>query len=363
MSLNLGGIVDFWFVDINGVDRIADVINNSIEYVLLKPGYEWQNLKCINKQVGYKKNHNNSGTGRVFQLNATYVSHSSAEYFLFSEMTKNKYLVKIKFKTGDYYILGNKKNPVRFQFSNDGGSSVKVYTINFSISGKIEFNILLNSFITPKQLNPILWLDSTKGVNTSTVLGVDYVDSWEDQGSSGNDAVQTTGANRPILDSNGVLFNKTNSYYLNLSNIVTLDKDKCTLFLKFKQISDVNTSIRILGNSESSTINYFYLWGSPEKLLIEASTNGDYWCVSAGGTIYEDTEYMATILAENGFISTSLNGNLINNGAGGSDILINIIGGAGSSGLFNGYIYHLLIYDKVLTSDEITEVQIYLNNI
>jgi hypothetical protein len=362
MSLNFGGIVDFWFVDINGVDEINSVNRNIVEYIKLKIGYEWQNLKCINKQVGYSKQINSFGSGRTFQLTANYVSHSPAEYFLFSEMVKNKYLVKIKFKTGDYYILGNKRNPVRFQFNNDGGSSVKLYSINFILSGKVKFDLLSNVFY-PLDLYPILWLDSSKGVNTSDILGVLYVDSWEDQGSSGNDAVQTTGANRPILDSNGVLFNKTNSYYLNLSNIVTLDKDKCTLFLKFKQISDVNTSIRILGNSESSTINYFYLWGSPEKLLIEASTNGDYWCVSAGGTIYEDTEYMATILAENGFISTSLNGNLINNGAGGSDILINIIGGAGSSGLFNGYIYHLLIYDKVLTSDEITEVQIYLNNI
>jgi hypothetical protein len=84
---------------------------------------------------------------------------------------------------------------------------------------------------SPVLLNPLLWVDSTIGVNTSDVAGTLFVDEWKDQSGNGNDLIQTLGANRPVFENNEITFDGI-SQYLTFKNVLSMGSTHTVVWVK-----------------------------------------------------------------------------------------------------------------------------------
>jgi len=206
-----------------------------------------------------------------------------------------------------------------------------------------------------------IWLKADAGVHDA---GGGAVDLWADQSGNGNDAIQVTAADQPLLADaqlNGkpvVRFDGNNDGLYNTSNFV-YDQPN-TLFVVWKNTVVSNSYYNIVfdgKNSRNALYTYYnslYYWAPPGS-GIEASYSkptpfSDFINTSC---IYNGAN---SVLYENGILK--ING--VDIGTASLDGIN--IGYHSGVGVFKGDIAEIILYNSALSNTDRQSVENYLNN-
>lgn len=240
---------------------------------------------------------------------------------------------------------------------------------NFASSGGGGF--------TPADLNPVLWLDA--GVGVTETAGA--TSAWANQGSGSRDATQGTALNQPTYNATGfgtnnlpyLDFDGTNSFltcgteYSKLANY--------TIFTVFE--ADVVANKLLYGDADNS-VNFrsagavCYLTGGKFNHFFGDGTN--YTTSTTSSSYSANTPYIlqATHVDGEALTSLNLNGDDLEVNVGGNGATSSVAGtkynfsigqGGQYGGLrFNGKIAEILIFNSVLSTDNITNMETYLND-
>lgn len=222
------------------------------------------------------------------------------------------------------------------------------------------------SFMTSvpqRSANMLLWLRSDVGVSTSSGA----VTSWADQSGFGNNATQSTGANRPTFTANAVnglpalTFNGSNNFMTLPAGFKDFSQG-VSIYLVHKPGTTMNYPIDIGNGGASNDISiygaanyvYFYAYGASSSLVTSNSSG------------YTPSTYQLTEVTHD-----STTGNIYKNGTltgtGSVSALNNItrstnrIGQYGSGSYFySGEIAEIIVLSKGSTSAERAAIESYV---
>lgn len=234
---------------------------------------------------------------------------------------------------------------------------------------------------TPKSISGLqLWLRADKGTfqdsakTTVAVSDGDVVGAWVDLSGNGNDALQSTTANKPLLKLNivnsrpVVRFDGVNDILL--SSSVDINNDSVTLFVVVQIISQTGVDILCeMSVSAAANDGFWLASGTSGAAGAGARVRGSITDV----TLFIDNPFNGTsifrimslvgnaasvsILYRNG---SSIISDTVNFGTIGSDTIY--IGARNNSLLpFNGDISEFLVYNSALSDTDRTIVENYLN--
>jgi prepilin-type N-terminal cleavage/methylation domain-containing protein len=231
---------------------------------------------------------------------------------------------------------------------------------------------LIDKYAIPTQ-DLELWLDALDE-STITKDGSNLVSQWNDKSGNGKHVVQTTGANKPKYGTNlinglpAVYCDSTTQQMTNTAGIPIAGD--LTIFAVLQDTRNAsNVQIVVNGGvGEGEATNWTYSWrfqslvpqlfyetGGGSNVFADATTavpSDDivaYLTRDSNGTSSIDFGYLqdATDFSEN---DTAVNS------SGGSDSDFFLFSG------FTGKLGELLIYDRILTAEEIADVKAYLKN-
>jgi len=218
-----------------------------------------------------------------------------------------------------------------------------------------------SSFFTPLQFSGCaLWLRSDLGITLGT-----GVQNWADQSGNGNNAAQATGANQPPLvpnQMNGLpAIRGDGTNYWMATSPFTLGA-QATLITVVQPSAALANSIRLLENDYSRS---YYLGAdvvpSPTKYKLIVN-NG----TAAATTVAEPTTTNHIVTG----VYSPTTGSIYANGViGGSATLtapanltlaMYLMAAAAGGFLFTGYMGEVIVYNRALTTVELTQVHRYL---
>ena len=245
----------------------------------------------------------------------------------------------------------------------------------------------------------VLQLDMSD-VTTTNVGGVNYVTSWNDKTSNDNDAVQTTSAKRPILVSDipplggsAIKFDGTDDYLEMIPNS-TFNGGSFTMFAVYA-VDAFDTGLgsrRIInlgyadinpgGATQAGPTTYTMVAGGDSTGIRATSRDiANAFVVANSGipTGYAtDTFYVAGMTVDSvstnvvSYLSddtSTVSSSIAGSTSVGSGNTVARIGAGTTSttsttpaNYHNGWISEILVYNRVLTSEEITNVSNYLKN-
>jgi len=234
---------------------------------------------------------------------------------------------------------------------------------------------------SPSDLNPLLWLDA--GVGVTETAGA--TSAWANQGSGATDATQGTALNQPTYNASGfganskpyLDFDGTNSY-LTLGSVDYSKLTQHSVFSVFEadSVSGGRTIISDNNNANSAP-TYGLSQAIPGDSTIE-NTYGDeglatFRVVRSTETVTTATEYILNHTYASGDTLTSirLNGvGLTESSIAGTGTTIagtkyNMsIGRRGdfNNFYFDGKIAEILIFNSVLSTDDIASMETYLSS-
>lgn len=219
---------------------------------------------------------------------------------------------------------------------------------------------------TPASISGLsLWLDASDATTlfqasdgtTPATADNDVVGYWGDKSGNGRNAIQATTANKPLLKlavqngRNVVRWGGTDDYLL--SNFGAT-------------LAQPNTIFCIANVSGGNNFVFDGLTAGTRSLVYRNATHMEMF---SGGSIQltgilgtSKTQYS---LIYNGSSSSGrVNGSLVNSGDAGTQSLTGVVLGAQCSlaiGWLTGDICEMLVYNALLTGDEIARVEAYLN--
>ena len=229
----------------------------------------------------------------------------------------------------------------------------------------------------------ILWLDATAEgsmVNVSglaTVQNDEKIQTWNDvnpQVISKYSFVQSTDANRPLYKDNGI--NGLPTLYFNadgtqtngnaLYSIFTFPSDQITIFVVMRPIVAANNGY-IFDAFCSSPSTRIYLLQSP-TYKVSLSTNGGGITDGSSATLNKNYVYSATANASSGIIyrnGTQTISGTISHAAFTANFkkkgfIIGAFSNGDSTSNFDGYISEMILYSRVLETEERKEIEKYL---
>ncbi len=223
-----------------------------------------------------------------------------------------------------------------------------------------------------------LWLKADTGTyqdsakTTPAVSDADVIGAWEDQSGNGNDALQSTTANKPLLklaiaNSRSVIrFDGTNDFLSVALDLALTAGDDLTIFFVSNPVDDAATKV-ILGNQIDSGDRQGLLifHNSDEKIDWTTRRNtGDQTSIIAS---VADTDFVLGVSQLDGGTQE-----LFKNGVTeGSGVQRNMTGHAattfiginrsGGGAFYDGDIPEILIYDSALSTANRQLVENYLN--
>jgi hypothetical protein len=234
-------------------------------------------------------------------------------------------------------------------------------------------NSVIRSLVPADLSNPELWLDAND-LNTITKDGGNLVEQWDDKSGNGYHVTQATEANKPIYGTsliNGlpaVYCDSTVQTMINTTGIPIAGD--LTILAVLKDTRNASNVVLVTngGAGETEATNWTYSWrfqslvpqlfyetGGGSDVFVNATTavpSDDivaYLTRDSNGTSSIDFGYLqdATDFSENDTASNS---------SGGSDSDFFLFSG------YTGKMGELLIYDKILTAQELVNVKSYLKN-
>jgi hypothetical protein len=275
---------------------------------------------------------------------------------------------------GEGYNIGN-VSYVRF-YKGKGLTSSEVLQ-NYSESLPIlKENLVLNLDVTnplsnvgiqpvnfPTYLGPTLpitnglklWLDSSDK-SSFTFVGTTAVSKWNDKSGNNNHAT-SLGSAYPNLN---LTKNTYPTLYFNGSAYMTtpnLISGTYTKIVVHKMTGGANLV------SSSNGQHAFWYGGGPQLQIYHSGTfvtqtasTVNTWCIGTAEFNFDVSPYVGSISVNNGGTVSGTT----NNGPGNSDIELMGFGGAANFG--SGHIAEVLVYNKILSVSEKSQIQTYLNN-
>lgn len=229
--------------------------------------------------------------------------------------------------------------------------------LNLTIGGA-QF---ITPVFSPADLEPFLWLKADEGV----VESGGSVSQWTDQGTNGNDLVQAAGANQPVYTaSNGdfdskpsVDFNGT-SHFLR-SGALSSSVTDTTTFITFYVNSIALNGDTVITSNVTNNKRLFYGTGSNVNGVLRNGSKSNILNTPINNTYTFMYQFDGTTLRKR------TNGGTVSTVSSWASATITEIGLGYSIGLGGRYsdfdIAEFIVYDKVLTTDEIEDVFNYTN--
>lgn len=241
----------------------------------------------------------------------------------------------------------------------------------------ITFFILIYNFLyaqfLPTDVNNIkLWLDASDATTITASSG--DVSQWNDKSGLGNN-VSNAGAGKPttgaatINSKNVIDFNLANSEYLARSDALGLSGNpSITIFIVLKTVA-AGSGQRFLtignGAVAGQSIQYAtdgsYRYGNGSCIFSNLSTNAELtrWVKTAGGVYASASEpqlWINTVQKTTASSSASVI-NIAN-----TNLTIGAGHGGSPASFYSGYVAEIIIYNAILTNDEIASIEDYLND-
>jgi hypothetical protein len=233
----------------------------------------------------------------------------------------------------------------------------------FAIANAIGFNYA--GFYPTSIPNCKLWLDATR-INQADNTAVA---TWDDLSGNNFDATQSVSSNRPTFRTNqingksAVIFDGTDDY-LEATNVITSYPFTMISLVKL----NVTTSQIFLSLSDTTVSNKYYALGNITRFSIRARNTTDFTTTgttliststsyNAMGIWESETSrklYVNKSLEATGTSSVTFN-NTLNN-----KILLGVYRVVSPANYLNGLFGEIIIYNRILTSGEISTVHNYL---
>lgn len=216
-------------------------------------------------------------------------------------------------------------------------------------------NVVLKNF-SPIELGSVIaWYDCTQGI---TKDGSNYISQWNDLSGNNYHLIQATGAYQPLWTTSSGIFFSSNDYFQKAWG--TNYSRPYTIIIVWNKTSGNVAQYGVDGYSALTrhVIDY------NDVVRLRAFDNAEYQAN------YSKTSPFTTIISTAIFNSASIS--FYENATLKSTLSTGIIGNA-SSGItvgarysienyLTGYIKEIVIYNKALTTAEITKIVSYLNN-
>lgn len=239
----------------------------------------------------------------------------------------------------------------------------------FGVPLPVQFGVVASQgAFSPIDYEPVLWLDASQitGLNDG-----DSITTWSDESGNSNDATQSTAANKPTYQTNevnskpAVRFDGSNDDFVLDNQLFT--SDDFTIFTVIKGGSQNNKGIITQWASGSSGRMGLTVSDLSDNKLNLFHVTGSAYNGYSNSVVFNSTWTITATTCSNGTIS-----HWINSSSDGSTSTTSFapaatstyIGSYGPVGgaWFSGDIAELIVYNKVLTSDERENVENYLNN-
>ncbi len=208
----------------------------------------------------------------------------------------------------------------------------------------------------PPSFNPssiaglAIWHDGADAA-TVTVDGSNRVSQWDDKSGNGRHVTNADPSNQPLYESS--VLNGRNALSFDGSRILTVEgisiPQPCTAFAAFKPVEPCTQTRHIFGRIAGGwSVGHFsqfprYSAGGPPKISTTKAINID--AVNLITVVFDN---LNTFMNLNTFQAAS-------GSAGANSLSRNDVGQ-----FFNGYIAELLCYSRVLTTEEVQQVEAYL---
>jgi hypothetical protein len=213
---------------------------------------------------------------------------------------------------------------------------------------------------TPSQISDLsLWLDNGVGVTAA---------QWDDSSGNNNHAVQSTGGEQATVTDGGLDFEGDNNDHYDLTTGIEIgDNNPWTVFvvLKMESYDSQNT---LLGKSGSANDKFLEMQNA-DQIRYRQTGTAAVLKFSSSGNFPLNTKYLITItkdssrnlvVRKNGSVLTqaSSTGTPVASGI----FTANQFGGRSSSPDrdFDGIIYEFLLYEKLCSSTELTNIENHL---
>lgn len=208
----------------------------------------------------------------------------------------------------------------------------------------------------PRQISLFgLWLDGKDPAGNGIIPSIGTsLANWVDR-VTGQNYAQGTAASRPTFQNNGILFDGTDDYFENATNLVLP-----STFTIISALGDPVSNGTALGHSTQNC--KFTAAGVSENIFIRVLNGGSsdsanmFPAASSITTFTRDSSNKVDLKINNG---NSLR--LFSDAAQAGNMTINRVGRDDAANYWDGLIKEILIYYKALTTAEITQVNQYLS--
>jgi len=245
------------------------------------------------------------------------------------------------------------------------GSGATMYDSTGNADGTIDGATWDTDSDTPGGLPVTSGLVSNLDASEISASDGDSISTWSDISDNGNDATQSTASAQPTYDSTGLdgdpalVFDGSDDWLDLPDSMVTVDD--CTVFVVGQHTGNFDSDSYLLSGQSGSNDNRLRMasWGWTSDFVWGA---GDAGALRAG-TEDSDPHVFGLTSGLAAYVDGTKVGSATNSAGANTPGNLNLGSyGEGSRDFFQGAVSKVLVYNRELTSDEITAVNDYLQS-
>lgn len=217
-----------------------------------------------------------------------------------------------------------------------------------------------------------LWLDAADSATIDDTTNSGYVEQWSDKSGLDNHSTQTTLSTQPTTGSNTInglntlTFSGSQQLQNTVDSIVSGDSDRTVIFLSTSFLTHHADIAFGLGSTHLSRNG---AWGIIDTGVYGLGQGNDVVDLSSFGNRGSSTPQIMVVSYDNdssGDITRLTNGTVVSSGTSRPNAGYNtgdgyVVGNwSNNDRAFTGNIAEIIVYDKLLTDNELNDVQYYL---
>lgn len=155
---SVGGIQTFWFVPVNDVAALGDIILNELQSITFETDKDWLTGYAVydSKQFSEDKKENKSGIRFLRSLKMFYPGFDLAAVNQMQEMQLTQFICAYKDFNGLYKLAGTLDNPLNFKYkliTGKTGSNAQGYDMEFFNDSRIRISEIPSDQILPQNFD------------------------------------------------------------------------------------------------------------------------------------------------------------------------------------------------------------------